>query len=54
MKFKIDGKMKPVVGVIIAIVAAINAFSDVRNTQMMEDEIDELKSKVANLEGKES
>lgn len=54
MKFKIDGKVKAVVGVLMAIYAGIHAYSVERSSQAMEDELEELKSEVAKLKGKES
>lgn len=52
--FKLTGKAKAVIGVLFAIFAGVNAFSEVRNAQIMEDELSELKDKVSKLEGKES
>lgn len=53
-KFKLDGKAKAVFGVVMAIYAGLTAFSEVRNAQIMEDELEDLKEKVAKLEGEES
>ena len=51
---KLDGRTKKVFGVVMLIGAAIGALVDEYTKQSMEDEVEELKAKVAKLEGKES
>jgi hypothetical protein len=49
------GKAKGILGIGAALIAAFMAFNDARATQLLEDEVEELKEKVSKLsDGKES
>lgn len=52
---KLGKNLKGVLGIGAALIAAFMAFNDARSTQLLEDEVEELKEKVSKLsDGKES
>lgn len=51
---KLNGRTKKIVGIVAIIGAVIGTLIDEVGKQSMEDEVEELKAKIAKLEGKES